>query len=262
MRKKFVWLTDTHICPWQHRKFLRIIRDADPAGVFITGDITNGKTTAKALDYLAENLDVNIYFVQGNHDHHFSSFKQADDQVRQVCLAHKNLIWLDQSTPMPLNEEAGIIGCMGWYDGRNGDRDYIRCTFDWFLIDELRALSWDQRFEAFKTIADTQTERVVEKLESALDDYKSVILLTHFPPYKEANRFGNLFDESFWSAYNTNVGLGKALEKVMDKHKKRHLTVLCGHTHCPTSIEVSRNITCRVGRGSYSHLTDEEIIYI
>jgi UDP-2,3-diacylglucosamine pyrophosphatase LpxH len=214
------------------------------------------------MEFLAKRLDIPIYFVLGNHDSWLSSFGAVGNRLKKMCGQYPHLHWLDQEAPLSINDETGIIGCTGWYDGRNGQRDYIKFTFDWFMIKELRGLAWTKRFEMFRQMADEDTSTIIKKLEQALDEYKSVILLTHFPAWREASRYSHFLDETFWSAYNVNVGLGKALEKVMEKHKKRHLTVLCGHTHTPAVIEVSRNITCRVGKGSYSHLSDEETIYI
>lgn len=120
------------------------------------------------------------------------------------------------------------------------------------------------RIEMMQLLADNSAKILASKLEDAIDQYKTVYLLTHFPPYAEANRSSLLLNEKFWEPYNTNFVLGQKLIKVMESHKKRNLIILSGHVHPDKhiSIHASRNIECRVGKGSYYKISDEEIIFI
>jgi len=164
---------------------------------------------------------------------------------------------------IPLNDETCLIGNENWYDARIGNPEYIKYTFDWFMIEDFRQLStMKDRIELMREIADKNADILCSKLEQAVDGYKTIYLLSHVPAWREAHRANELISDKFYEPYNISFLLGQKLEKIMEKHKKRHLICLMGHTHCPVSVHVSRNIECRVGRGSYAKISEEEIIYI
>jgi predicted phosphohydrolase len=148
-----------------------------------------------------------------------------------------------------LNEEVALIGAEGWYDARLGNPQYLRATFDWILTEDFRQLpNWDARLNKFRQLATDSAEMISQKLQLALDKgYKTVYILTHFPPFKEATRDEGTILEDYYLPYNTNLVLGNAIEKIMEEHKKRNAVCLTGHSHSPQFIRVSRNIHCQVG---------------
>lgn len=266
-RHKFIWITDLHLnnlFPWTLNKYLNHLRDQKPDGVFITGDISSGFYLIKHLKMLAETLSCPIYFVLGNHCLYGTSIAKQHQNVRDLCKQYPNLIWMREAGVIGLNKEVALIGSEGWYDAENGKPEYLQLTFDWFMIDDFRKLnSMEERIETWRKLADESVEDLVEKLEKAIDQgYKNVYLLSHIPAWAEATRDVGTLLEPFWLPYNTNMRLGRALEKVMYDHKKRHLTCYFGHTHSPLTVQVSRNIECRVGKGAYYKITNEEVLYI
>jgi len=262
-RQKYLWFTDTHLLPFNRFKMLNTILDEKPAGVFLTGDISNSSYTLMGdLDFLGKRIGRPLYFVLGNHDYHFSSIHKTHQGVRELCQKHRNLIWMTEADIVPLNEEVALIGSEGWYSCE-GDSSYLKWTFDWWLINEFENMpDMKSRIEAFKWLAEQSANVLSERLERALENYKTVYLLSHFTSWKEANRCSSLLSEAFWEPYNTNIPLGLALEKVMVTRKKRHLVCLMGHSHLAVEIRVSRSIECRVGKGSYYKVSDDEIIYL
>lgn len=264
VKDKYLWYTDTHIKPWTRHKLLHGILDAKPKAVFLTGDIGYGPNLVSDLEYLGERIGRPLYFTLGNHDYHGSSIQKVHEEVRKVCAKYKNLIWITDAGIVPLNEEVALIGAEGWYDARIGNTDFLTYTFDWFLTEEFKTLpSMDERIKLFRKLADESAEKLAPLLDKAIQEYKTVYLLTHFPPWREANRASGTLMEKFWLPYNVNIVLGKALEKVMEEHKKRNLIVLSGHTHTDCWIHVSRSIECRVNAASYlGSARNEEVIYI
>jgi 3',5'-cyclic-AMP phosphodiesterase len=262
-RACYLWLTDPHVKLWSKWHFLNTILDENPRAVLLTGDLAEGPFLKGVLDVLGRKAGRPIYFVLGNHELLGSDIASTHSLVREMCAKYRNLIWLTDNDIIPLNDEVALIGSDGWYDARIGNPAYIRYTFDWWMVKDFRKLpNMNARIEAFRALADKSAEVLSERLERALETYKSVYLLTHMPPWQEAHRATNPLIERFWAPYNCNIALGQALEKVMEKHKKRQLTVLAGHTHTPVSIHVARNIECRVGKASYAHITDGERIFI
>lgn len=259
----YLWLTDTHAKAWSKWQLLNAILDENPRGVFLTGDIAEGVFLEGVLDLLGRKAGRPIYYVLGNHDLWGSSFKNTHDMVRRLGKKHKNLIWMTEAGIVPINDEVCLIGTDGWYDARIGNPNYICYTFDWWMTKEFRQLpNMNARIEAMRAIADESAKVMSERLEEALTTYKSVYLLTHMPCFEAAHRSNNPVIEAFWMPYNINYALGQALERVMEQHKKRQLTVLSGHSHNPVSIHVARNVECRVGKASYLHITDGERIII
>jgi len=267
-KDKYLWFTDTHldkVAPWTLLQFLLHIRSENPKGVFLTGDISNGLLTPTHLELMGKYIKCPIYFVLGNHDYHFSSIEETHNKIRALCKKYPNLVWMTEAGVVHINEEVCLIGAEGWYDAENGKPSYLKCTFDWFMTKDFRDLpDMAARIKAWRKLADDSAHDLVDKIEKAWEQkYKTIYLLTHFPPWKEATRDVGTVMEEFWLPYNANIRLGKALEGAMVDHKKRHLTVLAGHTHTDAWIHVARNIECKVAKAKYyGELRNEEHIYI
>lgn len=266
-RRKYLWYTDTHldrVNPVTLLRFVSSINREHPNGVFITGDISNGAVLNLHLKFLAQRVECPIYFVLGNHDYWTSGFKKKRDEVGELCEKHSNLHWVSNEGPIHLNDEVALVGVEGWYDASLGDQRYLFSTLDWLFIEELkRASGLHKRIEIFKEAAEESCRGAEEKIKIALDSgHKSVYLLTHFPPWKEATRDEGTPLERFWLPYNVNATLGKTLENIMKDRNKKHLTVLTGHTHDPRYIRVARNIDCQVGEGHALFKVRPQVIHI
>jgi predicted phosphohydrolase len=267
-KKRYLWHTDLHldkIFPWTLIRFIFHIIKEKPAGLFLTGDISNGLLTAWHLKLLARFIKCPIYFVLGNHDYHFSSIDKIHAKIRKACQEYPNLIWMTESSIIRLNAEVCLIGTDGWYDAENGKSEYLQFTFDWFMTKDFRILpNMEARIKKWREMADWSAQDIADKLQEALDqDYKNVIILSHVPAWKEATRDVGTFFEKFWLPYNTNMRLGQAIEKVMKGRKKKHATVLCGHCHTDNWIHVARNVECKVLNAKYfGLLRNEEVIWI
>ena len=255
-RERYLWYTDTHLDRvnlLSKLSFARHLGKEKPKGIFLTGDISNGRNTVSDLEMLADHVSCPIYFVLGNHDYHWSSRERTHDNIRKMCQRYPHLIWMTEAGVQHLNEEVAVIGSEGWYSAEEGKPEYLKMTFDWFLIDDFRNLSsMQERIKAWRKLADDSAKDISDKIEKAIEQkYKTIYVLTHFPPWREATRDVGTWMEKFWLPYNCNLRLGRAIEKAMKHHKKRYMTVLAGHTHCPVSIHVARNVECRVGKARY-----------
>lgn len=268
MKDKYLWYTDTHfdkVMPWTLAKFIFHIRKENPKGVFLTGDISNGIFTCGHLRMLAMAVKCPIYFVLGNHDYHFSSVDKTHEKIRALCKKCPNLIWMTESDVIALTPEVGLIGAEGWYDAELGNPKYLKATLDWMLTQDFRTLpDMEARIAKFRDLATRSCNILADKLEKALEqDFKTIYLLTHFPPWKEATRDEGTLLESYYLPYNVNLRLGKVIEQIMEGRKKRHLTVLAGHTHTDCWIHVARNIECKVNDAKYyNSIRNEEHIFI
>lgn len=267
-KKKYLWYTDAHfdsVDILNKIKFLFRLRSEKPSGIFLTGDIANGPFTKFYLKILAKTVDCPIYFVLGNHDYWFSSFEETHNSIKRLCKEYPNLIWLNNSDIIPLKPKVALIGTDGWYDGNVGNPDYLKYTIDWLLIKELRNQpSANARLAKFKKIAYESSIDIEHKIQKAIDlGYKTIYILTHYPPWKEATRDSGTFLEEFWLPYNVNYILGKTIENIMHNKKKIYVKILAGHIHVDKWIHVKRNIECKINESKYfGSLRNEEVIYI
>lgn len=261
---KVLWLTDLHLMPWRRKSFVKAILSESPEAVFLTGDIANlGFTLITDLTYLAERVSVPIYFVLGNHDFWFSSFAIVAQKIRSLCQKYPHLVWLTEAGVVPLNSKNCLIGTEGFYSGDVGNQNYIKYTLDWIFIKDFRALtSWDERFIKFRELAEESAADIKNKLQQAFLTHQTVYLLTHYPPWVEANQYHNIIIEKFWEAYNNNLPLGQEIEKVMVDYPDKKVIVCAGHSHFPIRIKIAANIECRVGKGSYYKLAEDETLFI
>ena len=237
---------------------------AKPVGLFLTGDISSGFLLESDLNFLARSFDGPIYFVLGNHDYHKRHIESVHADVRRLCNEHANLHWMTDEGVISLDEDVALIGTEGWYDARLGDPRLLKFTFDWFLtMNFLQLENMDERIRTWQTMAQSSASLIEERLLKALDDHKTVYVLTHFPPWKEACRSYGTFMEKLWLPYNTNQILGETIEKIMANHKKKRVVVLAGHTHEACHIRVRSNIECIVARASYwGRVKPEKIVMI
>lgn len=265
--QKYVWYTDTHLnwaLPWNKIRFVNRIKEENPAGVFLTGDISHGISIKWDLEYLAKHLDIPIYFVLGNHDYHYRKMESVHNDVTKLVYKYSNLFWLTKAPVISLNHKTALIGVEGWYDARVGDPKYLKYTLDSWVMPDFRKLpNAEARLEKFRELAYNSTIFIKNQLELALQNHKTVYLLTHYPPWKQATRDEGTFMEKFWLPYNTNIIMGNIIEEVMSNYKKKKVIVLAGHTHTDSWIHISKKIECKVNKAKYTGLPrNEECIFI
>lgn len=228
------------------------LKSSGADGLFITGDISSGRWIESDLRFLAQHFDGPIYFVLGNHDYHGRHIDSVHSDVRRLCGRYTNLHWMTDMGVVSLSDNVALIGADGWYDARLGDPNLLKYTTDWFLtFDFLHSQNMEERLETWRSMAQQSADRIKVRLESALETHKTVYVLTHVPPWKEATRAEGTMMEKFWLPYNTNAILGQTIEDVMKGRKKKRVVVLSGHTHTPCHIRVTNSIECMVARASY-----------
>jgi Icc protein len=266
--KRFVWYSDTHLnlsaLPFMKRWFVTHLNRANPDGVFITGDISSGLGLEGDLRFLARHYNKDIYFVLGNHDYHKRHIQSVHADIRRLCSEYPNLHWMTEEPIVTLAEDVALIGTEGWYDAALGNPRLLRWTSDWYLtFDFLGLPNMDERIAMWREMARDSADLIAQRLELALENHKTVYVMTHFPPWKEATRAEGTWFEKYWLPYNTNVVMGKAIERVMEGRKKKRAIVLAGHTHTPCHIRVTNSIQCMVARASYwGRVRPEETIVV
>jgi predicted phosphohydrolase len=266
--QRYAWLSDTHMnlsaLPFLKRLHVLGIRRESADGIFITGDISSGRWLESDLRFLARNFPGPIYFVLGNHDYHGRHIPSVHSDVRRLSAEYPNLIWMTDAGIISLNSDVALIGTEGWYDAALGDPELLRWTTDWFLtFDFLHLKSHDERIDMWRIMSENSARLIEGRLLAALETHKTVYILTHVPPWKEATRAVGTLMEPFWLPYNTNTAMGRAIERAVDGRRKKRVVVLAGHTHTPCRIRVTNSIECAVARSTYwGSVRPEEMIIV
>lgn len=256
MKKKYLCYSDTHFnftFPWTRYDFINKIKEENPAGLILSGDISCGLTIHDMLVFLAKKLEyIPIYYVLGNHDYYSTSIGSITNSLQNLHVKYPNLLWLTKQDIIPLNDKVALIGDDGWYDVRLGNPIYLHYNLDWIMISEFRKLSsFEEKIQYGRRLAEESTERLKIKLERALREYQTVYIITHMPPYEEACRGKGTDTEEFWLSYNVNFTMGKMIENVMNNRDTQNVVVIAGHSHVPAIVQVAHNIECLVQSGKY-----------
>lgn len=264
--KRFAWLTDIHLNFLEEPQcglFLDEIAAERSDGILISGDVAEGHTIAIYLRRIAKQIPCPIYFVLGNHDFYFSSFREVHRTIKELCHDVPNLHWLGGGGVTALSAETGLIGHDGWADGRFGDffNSTVEMT-DYFLIEELAKIDSQRRFARLNARGDEAAAYIDRLLPEALRQYERVIMVTHVPPFREACVFnGEICDDNHLPHFACRA-MGESLQEIMREFPERHLTVLCGHSHGHATVQIAPNLLVKTGGAEYGVPIIQEILSV
>ncbi len=261
---KLAWLTDVHLNfvePDEVLAFWASVAAAEPDAVLIGGDIAEGSDISHHLRQMASVLDRPIYFVLGNHDFYRSSIRGVRAEVAELAQTDARLTYLTASDFVSLSSGIALAGHDGWGDGRAGD--FFSSTVmlnDYFLIEEISRLPWDQRLQRLNALGDQAAEHAWKVLPRALAEHGRAIFLTHVPPFREACWHQGELSDDEWAPHFCCIALGEALKTIMQQSPERHLTVLCGHTHSSGEAQILPNLSVLTGGARYRFPAVQKIL--
>ena len=122
---------------------------------------------------------------------------------------------------------------------------------DFLLISEFLPLGKHERLRLLQKLADEAAAHFERVLPEAFDTCRSVLLLTHVPPFRQASwHEGKISGENYLPYFATKV-VGDVLISVMKAHPDYQLTVLCGHTHGSGITDILPNLKVYTGGAEY-----------
>ncbi len=257
--RTLAWLTDPHLDFAgidRARALARAIARSDPDRLVITGDIAESAGLQGWLDLFVRLLgETPIDFDLGNHDFYGASVADVREEVRQLCASSPTLTWLGGcARPIPLTEEACLIGHDGWGDGRDGDVMQTPVQLaDFEYIEDLRGLDRAGLAEALRRLGDEAAEFLEAQCARALAGFDHVIVATHVPPFRAAAWHEGRLSDDHWSPFFVCRAAGRVLRAAMSAHPTKRMTVLCGHTHSDGVAFVLPNLTVMTGAATYRH---------
>ncbi len=238
-----LWLSDLHYDG--DRRFGDWIGDLADArsheAVLVTGDIASYPHLQKALDLLATGFGCPIYFTLGNHDYYGGSTEEVLCVVRAAERRNHLLRWIDRFTEgVPLFPGIALIGQGGWAHAEPWifPRDqgppltHLLVDYKYYKPNKLR--------HTIRRLAQSGSALLKAKINNALSARSHVVALTHFPPFSRsladvASRKGGLIQAPAFESWVNGAG----------KTKKDSLTLLCGHLHRPTNVQLATGVIAR-----------------
>ncbi len=263
--KRLAWLTDLHLefAPDKINDLCNRIKAAEPDYILIGGDTGIASSVEQYLLILEEQLQLPIYFVLGNHDFYYGSIEEVRKRMVELSNLTQRLQWLAIKGIVELTENTALIGHDGWADGRlgNGIKSTVQLN-DYLLIKELIEPDIIKRFKKLNELGDEAAEYIKRILPAALEKYRSVFLLTHVPPFKDACTYrGRITDDEFLPHFSCK-SVGDVIIEIMKDHPHGNLTVLCGHTHGKGEAQILSNLYVKAAGAEYGNPRLQEVIEV
>jgi predicted MPP superfamily phosphohydrolase len=267
----YAWATDIHldtlgndpVAITDFGKFL--VKDA-PHGVFLTGDLSNAKNLVYHLSILEKACERPIYFVLGNHDFYGASVETVRKTMRELTNMSQYLKYLPTTQYVALSPTTALIGHDGWYDGLYGDYKSSRFVMnDWIDIKEFADINSVTRevmgltprypiiVKQAQALAMEAVRHVHDGIKAAVRYHKTIIVLTHFPPFEESHIHNGRVGDPGAQPWYTSKLMGDLLKQASTAYPKVRFEVFCGHTHGKWDGQIAKNLFCHVGGAEYMH---------
>lgn len=260
-------ITDTHLNRVEKIKRYSFYNSLQPYDAVIhTGDISDGLNLYSHLSEMAEIFNKNIYFVIGNHDYWHSDFETIENKIQQLQTKHSNLHYLnDIYNLIQLNPTTCLIGDNSWYDaGWRFPKTPFIFLWDWKHIGDFNQLeTTKEKYQLMKDLALQSSQRIFKKLTSALEQYQTIYLALHMPPYSEGWRNKILTPSQwFWAPYESSKLIARTIEDLANRNLYKKIIILSGHSHIERKEMISPNLELIVGKAKTGKCFISEIIYL
>jgi predicted phosphodiesterase len=253
--KRLAWVTDIHLNflqPPRLEAFYSTLANAPADALLLSGDIGEAPDVTLFLEALAIRFGRPIYFVLGNHDFYHGSIAGVRARVEALCGASPGLVWLPRAGVVPLTAETGLLGHDGWGDGRLGDYWASQVQLnDFYLIEELSSIDCRERLARLEALGDEAAAHFQAALPHALEQFPSLMVVTHVPPFREACWYAGRISDDHWLPFFACKAVGDALAQAMRARPDRRMTVLCGHTHETGQTQILPNLLVLTGGAQY-----------
>lgn len=247
---KYVWASDIHLDHIDDDaklvEFANSLVVSDPVGVFLTGDISNANRLVYHLSVLERVVQRPVFFVLGNHDYFYGDIESVRKSMRQVSNMSQYLKYMPLSSYVALSPATALVGHDGWYDAVYGDGDRSRFLMnDWSLIkDYVPASGGGQYMNMMKGVKDKAeviaisrrlahegVTHIMNGIKSAVRYHKNVVVLTHYPPFRESHIYNGAIGDAEAQPWFTSGMMGTMLLDAAKAFPAVSFTVLAGHTH-------------------------------
>jgi predicted MPP superfamily phosphohydrolase len=263
--RQLAWATDLHLVFLRsaaQREFCESLAQMDADAIAITGDISDGRLLGRHLAMIAESVQKPIFVVLGNHDRYHTTFDEAEEQVARVAAIYPHIHRLTGKEIFELSGHTALVGIDGWADGISGSGQESEVILnDSVMIADFATLTREEGWKLMEELSQASAQTIQPALESAMQSFAEVILLTHVPPLPEAAWHEGGMSEPDFLPHFCNARLGETLRAACARHPKSKLTVLCGHTH-GAGVHSEGNLTILTAGASYGNPRIDRVLAI
>ncbi len=263
---RLAWATDLHLDSVERSDVDRFCSDvlaSDVAGLLLGGDISQARDLVHWLEFLDSQLELPIYFVLGNHDYYGSDISAV--RCRVAGLASPTLLWLPSTGCLTLTENVVLVGHGGWGDCRIGDTDNFEILTDYLAIRDLSETVERQDLltgfsvraplrQRLASLGDDAAGTLRPHLLEAAQPGKTVLVLTHVPPYRESCWHRGRISDETWLPGFTCRAVGDLLTEVAAEIPESKFTVLCGHSHGTGYVRMQDNLEVYTAEAEYGRV--------
>jgi predicted phosphohydrolase len=274
--KRFAWATDIHLDHLVNRSLEQSAQDAvfdffarvskEPIdGLFLTGDISTGRSLLEHLSIIERAFDRHVYFVLGNHDYWATSTSDMRAELTKVTKSSQTIKYLGALDFVSLTPTTALVGHDGWYDALNGNYKASRFYLnDWDLtLDFLGARDIDSIVNVSRTLAAGSVAHIERGIElAAAAGHKTVVVLTHYPPFEEAHVYRGRLGDVDATPWYTSRMMGEMLLCAAAKNPSICFQVFAGHTHGAARVKVAANMVVEVGEADYGRPMLQRIVNV
>jgi Icc protein len=252
---KLGWLADIHLDfldDAARRNFILQLAKHEVDAWLLCGDIGQAGSVNRYLRELADGISAPLYFVLGNHDFYGGSLERVRPHVRSLALELEGLVWLTGIPAVPAAPGVAITGDDGWSDARLGDPAGSDVELnDFYLIEELTVLGRAERIRTLNRLGDEAAARLAPKLEQAAGMARTVLVVTHPPPFAGASWHQGQMSGSAWLPWFACDAAGRVILECARRHPETSFEVFCGHTHGGGRYSPCQNVDVLTAAAEY-----------
>lgn len=251
---RVAWLTDIHFEYLNKEQIDRFLESITADVLLITGDISNAKSVASTVQYIALKLVKPVYFVLGNHDFYGGDIEPVREQMAALTRQKRGVAWMPAAGVVELSPTVGLVGHDGWSDGRYGD--FMASTImlnDYVHIESLKIENKAALLEKLHKLGTQSGDYLRGILPEAAQRYPEVMVMLHPPPFREAcwhEGKASTWDNPFLPHFTCKAA-GDALLDAAQKFPHVMFTVICGHVHSGGEAQILPNLRVLTGGAVY-----------
>ena len=265
----YAWATDIHL-DYLHEdsrllQFASQLVAQNPEGILITGDISVSARLVYQLSVIESVVKRPVYFVLGNHDYWGSSVDEVRKRMHELSNMSQFLRYMPTMPYYPLTSSTALVGHDGWYDAMFGDWQGSSFTMvDWRAIHDFRQVDGNKAtiVTLARKLAHAGVLHVQDGIKKATRYHRNIIVLTHYPPFKESHVHDGRPGDDGAHPWFTSKMMGDMLLAASKAFPKHSFTVLAGHTHGKWEGVVTNNLRVMVGGADYDRPTVQGLVEV
>jgi len=256
----YAWATDIHL-DFLRGDNQRLIQFAEsliannPTGIFLTGDLSTSRELIFHLSAIEKVVQRPTYFVLGNHDYYGGEVEKIRKQMRELSNVSPFLRYMPTMPYYAVTPGTAVIGHDGWYDAYHGDWKTSNFgMMDWNSIADFYPIRGNKASivtQARKMALEGVTH-VHNSIKQAVRYHRNIIILTHFPPFKESHIHQGRVGDDNAQPWFTSKMMGDMLLDASKAFPQTHFKVLAGHTHGKFDGKITNNLEVHVGGAEYN----------